>query len=91
MAGKSQTNTFMDLSQLNNFDLMHVKDRQLIELFYRESYSLLDYLIKEFGKDKFVLFRQYLRDYRDLARALRLTYSFDSLQEFENSWKAHTL
>ena len=91
LAGKIQTNTFIGLSQLNNFDLMHVKDRQLIELFYRESYSLLDYLIKEFGKDKFVLFCQYLRDYRDLARALRLTYSFDSLQEFENSWKAHIL
>jgi len=92
LAGKgTQTNGFMSLNQLNSFDLMHAKDKQLVELFYLESYSLVNYLIKEFGKDKFVLFCQCLRDYRDLARALRLSYSFDSLQEFENSWKAHIL
>ena len=90
-AGKIQTNTLMSLSQLNSFDALHSKDRQLVELFYLEAYSLLDYLIKEFGKDKFSLFCQYLRDYKDLVRALRITYSFDNLQEFENSWKAYIL
>jgi hypothetical protein len=89
LADKIKTNTFMSLSQLNSFNLMQVKDKQLIELFYFESYSLLDYLITEFGKDKFVLFCQYLRDYRDLTRALRSAYSFDSLLKLESSWKAY--
>ena len=92
LAGKgTQTHTFMSLNQLNSFDLMHAKDKQSVELFYLESYSLLNYLIKEFGKDKFVFFCQCLRDYRDLVRALRITYSFDNLGEFESSWKAHIL
>ena len=91
LAGRIQANTFMSLSQLNTFDLRPGKDKQSIELFYLESYSLLSYLIKEFGKDKFVLFCQNLRDYLDLTRALRLTYSFDSLSEFESSWKASIL
>ena len=81
----------MSLNQLSSFDLMRAKDKQLIELFYFESYSLLNYLIKEFGKDKFVLFCQWLRDYKDLMRALRLSYSFDSELEFESAWKAHIL
>ena len=81
----------MSLDQLSNFNLMFTKDKQLIELFYSEAYSLLQYLVKEFGKDKFVLFCQYLRDYRDLTRAVRITYSFDSLLELENAWKAHIL
>lgn len=91
LAGSIQANTFMSLNQLNSFDLMKVKDKQLIDLFYLESYSLLSYLIKEFGKDKFVLFCQYLRDRRDLAKAFRSAYSFDSLAELESSWKAYIL
>jgi hypothetical protein len=91
LVGRIQSNTFMNFNQLNSFNSMQSQDRQLIELFYRESYSLLNYLISEFGKDKFVLFCQHLRDYRDLTRALRLAYSFDSLPEFESSWKAYLL
>lgn len=87
LAAKVKDSNFMSLEQLNRFDLMRIKDKQLIELFYFESYSLLNYLIKEFGKDKFVLFCHWLRDYKDLVRALRLTYAFASLQELENSWK----
>jgi hypothetical protein len=91
LSGKIQSNAFMSLDQLSNFNLMFTKDKQLIELFYSESYSLLQYLVKEFGKDKFVLFCQYLRDYRDLTRAVRITYSFDSLLELESAWKAYIL
>jgi hypothetical protein len=88
---KINSNTFMSLSQLNKFDLRQEKDKNLVELFYFESYSLLNYLIKEFGKDKFVLFCQSLRDYLDLTKAFRFSYSFDSLDELESSWKAYIL
>ena len=91
LADKIQTNTFMNLKQLSSFDLMQAQDKQLVDLFYLESFSLLQYLIKEFGKDKFVLFCQYLRDYRDLTRALRLTYAFDSELDLESAWKARIL
>jgi hypothetical protein len=91
LSAKIKTNTFMSLNQLNSFDLMHTKDKQSVEVFYLESHSLLYYLIKEFGKDKFVLFCQYLRDYKDLTRALRSAYSFDSQSEFETAWKADIL
>jgi hypothetical protein len=91
LVSKIKTNTFMSLNQLNEFDLRNEKDKDLAELFYSEAYSLLSYLIKEFGKDKFVLFCQSLRDYLDLTKAFRSVYSFDSLQELESSWKAYIL
>jgi hypothetical protein len=83
-----QKGDFMALNDLQGFDLANSKDKEKVELFYLESYSLLDYLISEFGKDKFVLFCQNLRDYKDLTRALALTYSFAGLEDFESSWKA---
>ena len=91
LAKKLRSDALMNLSQLYSFDLVHAKDKQSVELFYFESCSLLDYLISVFGKDKFMSFCQHLRDYRDLTRALRATYSFDSQLEFENSWKAYIL
>ena len=91
LSAKLRANTFMSLNQLNSFNPISAKDERLIELFYLESCSLLQYLIEEFGKDKFVLFCQYLRDYRDLTRVFRLTYSFDNLAELESAWMAHIL
>lgn len=91
LVGKLRANTFISLNQLSKFNLISEKDKQQVELFYLESYSLLQYLIAEFGKDKFVSFCQYLRDQRDLSRALRFAYSFDNELEFESAWKAYIL
>ncbi len=91
LARQMQKGDFMALNDLQRFDLVNSKDKEKVELFYLESYSLLDYLIGEFGKDKFVLFCQNLRDYKDLTRALALAYSFGGLEDFESSWKARIL
>jgi len=91
LSGKIRNNTFMSLNQLNVFDLTSTKDPQLVELFYLQAYSLLWYLIEEFGKDKFVLFCQHLRDNQNLTKAFRMAYSFDSLLELEAAWKANIL
>ncbi|TAM39788.1 hypothetical protein EPN54_03115 [bacterium] len=91
LAGRIQNGSFMGLNDLDRYDLSRSGDKEKVELFYLESYSLLDYLISEFGKDKFVLFCQDLRDYRDLTRALALAYSLGGREELESSWKASIL
>ena len=48
-----------------------------------------DYLIKEYGKDNFVLFCQNLRDKKDLRRALCLVYPFSGLQDFGEAWQRY--
>ena len=91
LAGQIKNGCFMGLGGLESFDVANSKDREKVELFYLESYSLLDYLISEFGKDRFVLFCQNLRDYTDLRRALALTYSFGNKEELESSWRARII
>ena len=91
LADQIQNGSFMGLNGLEGFDLVNSKDKEKVKLFYLESYSLLDYLISEFGKDKFVLFCQNLRDYKDLTKALALAYSFGGREDFESSWKARIL
>ena len=91
LAGRIQNGSFLGLNDMERFDLANSKDKEKVELFYLESYSLLDYLISEFGKDRFVLFCQELRDYGDLRRALALAYSFTGLEELEGSWRQRIL
>ena len=91
LARRISQGNFISFEELNNFDVMSLKSTNSVDLFYTESYSLVKYLISEFGKDKFVLFCQDMRDRKDLLRALRRVYSFNSLADFEASWKKYIL
>ncbi|MDP2927382.1 MAG: peptidase MA family metallohydrolase [Candidatus Omnitrophota bacterium] len=90
LADKIRQGGYLNLDALSRFAVKGSSDEQ-VKLFYAESYSLVKYLIAEFGKEKFVLFCQNLRDNRNLADALRRTYSFSSLDDFEDSWKKYIL
>lgn len=80
---------FMTLERLSNFNPMLVADNQSAQLFYAEAFSIVNFLIKEFGKDKFVLFCQNLRDKKNLEGAIRATFPFNNLQELEDAWQKH--
>jgi len=80
---------FMNLDSLAGFNLLFSQDTDAVNLFYAESLSIIDYLIKRFGSDKFVLFCQILRDKKDLAGAMRYTYSFSDLKEFDAAWQKY--
>jgi len=57
LAGKINDGSFLDLNALNNFQVRGGSHRDSeIRLFYAESYSLVKYLVSEFGKDAFVDF-----------------------------------
>ncbi len=90
LAQHIQQDNYIKLSDLSRFDLKRADDQQ-VELFYLESYSLVKYLITEFGTENFVLFCQYLRDKRNLMSALTRVYAFKNLDDFEISWKQYIL
>ncbi len=73
--------TFLESEQLSKFNPHGAGDNEQVSLFYAESAVMVDYLIKEFGKDKFVLFCQNLRDKKDLARAFVSVYPFSNTKE----------
>jgi len=57
-------------------------------IFYSESASLVDFLLRAFGRGKFVEFCRGLRDEQDWQTALKNTYKFKDLGEFERLWVA---
>jgi len=82
---------FITLERLSNFNQhLRVPD-QLAGLFYFESFSIVDFLIKEFGRDKFVSFCQDLKDKKDLVRAVAMNYPFSNIQELDSAWQKFIL
>ena len=65
-----------------------IDGRNLIELFYLQSASLVGFLIEVYGSDSFTDFCRQLRDGKTLEKALRLAYpnSLNSLAELEKGW-----
>lgn len=58
-------------------------------LFYAESFSAVDFLIKKFGKDKFVNFCRGLRDKRNFDSALASSYPFNYTGQMQQAWKEY--
>lgn len=82
---------FITLEKLSQINPILTPDSSVVNLFYSEALSIIDYLIKEFGKDNFVLFCQNLRDKRNLERALASSYPFKNLQELERTWQRYLI
>lgn len=81
--------SFMNIAALSDFKLLATKDRNAIDLFYIESVNLVDYLIKEYGRENFVTFCQSLRDKKDINRALASAYPFGNTDELNETWQKY--
>jgi len=78
---------FIQLLDLGKINPQRLKDEKQVELFYAEAVQVLDYLLGKFGREKFVYFCQILRDEKDLDKALRQSYGFESLSRLSESWE----
>jgi hypothetical protein len=61
------------------------------DIFYAEAASLVVFLIREKGKDRFLDFSRALRDGVDYKSALLKVYNLSSLEDMEKSWKEFML
>jgi hypothetical protein len=84
-----KANKFIDLEELSSLNPQKIEDNEVVNLFYAESISIIDYLIKEFGKDDFIFFCQNLRDKRDLKKAIAYVYPFRDLEELNYAWEKY--
>ncbi len=82
-------NSLMSLNELSNMNPHLTQDAEAVNLFYAESVSIINYLIKEFGKDSFVSFCQTLRDKKNLEKAIASTYPIETLGELNERWQKH--
>jgi len=78
---------FMNLEELTGSNTYLTADSNNVQLFYAEAFSLVNFLIGEFGRDKFVFFCQNLRDKKNLERALVSGYPFRNLKELDLAWQ----
>ena len=78
---------FISLTDLDGFNLRGESSKEKVRLFYAESFSVVDFLIKRFGSDKFVLFCQNLRDKKNLERAISSAYPFENISALDIAWQ----
>lgn len=80
---------FITLERLSDFNPHSTLPDEVAQVFYVEAFSVVDFLIKEFGRDKFVSFCQDLRDKRSLERAMASNYPFSNIQELAAAWQKY--
>lgn len=56
------------------------------DTFYSESASIVDFLLKKFGRNTFVIFCRRLRDGKKWEEALLAIYKFEDLEGLEKAW-----
>ncbi|MCM8796962.1 MAG: peptidase MA family metallohydrolase [Candidatus Omnitrophica bacterium] len=80
---------FMDLKKLSQFSALSGIDDKTAGVFYAEAFTVVDFLMKEFGRDRFVLFCQNLRDKKNFEQALVSTYSLRDIGELDSAWQRY--
>ncbi|MDP3142715.1 MAG: peptidase MA family metallohydrolase [Candidatus Omnitrophota bacterium] len=79
--------TFIPLDELSQRVLSAKSDRNVVELFYAESGSVVYYLITKFGKYRFVDFCRALKEGRTFEDSLRYAYSrFENVKDLNRAW-----
>ncbi len=76
------------IERLMMLNLNKIVNKKVIELFYVQSVSLIDFLVKTYGADNFISFCRQLRDGKDINEALKFSYpmSVRSVEELELKW-----
>lgn len=77
----------ISLERLSSLGSLRNMDGSAATLFYAESFSIVDFLIKKFGKENFVFFSQNLRDKRNFEKALFASYPFKNTRELGEAWE----
>lgn len=80
--------TYIELNKLSS-----TQDYTLIDpqVFYAQSASLIFFLLKHYGADRFLDFSRQVRDGAKWQEALLRSYQFENLNEFEKRWKEYFL
>lgn len=81
------------LNELMELDIRGFKDEELVYIFYAESASLVDFMIRRYGTLKFTTFCRQIRDGKTLEEALKFSYpvSMRSIESLEKKWKEYLL
>ncbi len=84
----ARLNAFFPFDILASYDVVNEKDEQRVALFYAQSVSMVDFLIRRFGSEKFALWCRQIASGRGFDEAFRIAYGahLQSLKSFEIKW-----
>ena len=89
---KIRDDTYIKFSELDGITSISLnnKDQDYVDLFYLESFSIINFIMKKYGKYKFSSFLRALRKGLEVEGALaKVFYDFKDLNELEAKWKAY--
>ena len=78
--------SFIRLEELGKLNPHSMQDKQLVELFYAESLSVVNFLVEKYGKDNFSDFCRDLNKFNNLDKAIQHAYDFNDLRELSDAW-----
>ena len=78
--------SFIKLEDLGKLNPLSMQDIQLVELFYAESLSVVNFLVEKYGKDNFSDFCRDLNKFNNLDKAIQHAYDFNDLRELSDAW-----
>jgi hypothetical protein len=87
LRGIKRANALLGLKELTALDSAISFPQDKADTFYIQSLSLVYFLIKQFGKDKFNQFCYALRQGRSLERSLSFAYEINNLDDLEMRWQ----
>ena len=80
-------NKLLSCKELNNIKNGSNIDSQRVEVFYAQAVSIISYLIKESGKDKFARLCQRIKEKETIDKALDMTYfSIKDSKDLYDKW-----
>lgn len=80
---------FTSLENLGSVNPGNLLDQSAAQIYYAEAISIVDFLFKEYGRENFVVFCQYLRDKKNLERSMSLIYPFSNIKELGEAWQKY--
>lgn len=90
LKGKIKEDTYIKFSDLNNITVksLNGENQDYVNLFYLESFSIINFIIKKYGKYKFSNFLRLLKKGKGAEEALaKAFYNFKDLDKLEAQWK----
>lgn len=72
-------------------EVLKTRQADLINLWYAQSFSMVEFMITQLGKDNFNRFCLSLRESNDVEKALKNTYGdkFNTLDDFQKQWEKY--
>ena len=78
------------LNKLSELNINFVNDKEIVELYYAEALSVVDYLLNKFGRDNFVELCRRLKERKTFDQAINDAYRvFKNLEDLNKAWLRH--